>query len=269
MIKLVATDLDDTLLNAQWEVSPANAEAIRRAVSQNVKVTLATGRMALSTRKYARQLELDIPIITYHGALVEQGLSGEILYRKVIPVDLAADIVENLRQRKIHHQVFIKDRIFVQQWNAHAEAYSKMASVPVEETDIFTLLSKEQDGTEKILCIGDQAELQTTMAELRLLYGDKLHFTSSRADFFDMVHPEVNKGNALKALAEQWGINRDEVMAVGDSLNDLEMLQYAGVGVAVANAHPAVKKAADYITDSNREDGVAKAIQRFVLDPEI
>jgi len=89
MIKLIATDLDDTLLNEEWEISSGNAQAIRQAVAEGIKVTLATGRMAISARKYARELGLDVPIIAYHGALIQQPLSGEILYRQVIPAGLS------------------------------------------------------------------------------------------------------------------------------------------------------------------------------------
>ena len=101
MIKLIATDLDYTLLDREWKISDRNTEAIRIAVSQGVNVILATGRMAASARKYAQELGLDVPIITYHGALVEQGLSGDIIYRKVIPAPLAAEIADSLAQNKV------------------------------------------------------------------------------------------------------------------------------------------------------------------------
>lgn len=269
MIRLVATDLDDTLLNQEWKISSSNIQAIRQAVKQGVKVTLATGRMAVSSRKYAREMGLDVPIITYHGALVEQALSGEVLYRKVIETDLAAEVVENLLKKEIHTQIYIKDRVFVSKVNAYSEAYGKMASVAVEEADLFKLLEKEPEGLEKILCIGEEIELKKAGDELRKIYADRLHFTSSKAHFFDMIHPDVNKGAALKALADGWNIKQEEVMAIGDSINDREMITYAGIGVAMGNAHPEIKRIADYITASNGEDGVAKAIEKFILRESI
>lgn len=265
MIKLIATDLDDTLLNREWKISPHNIRAIRQAVDKGVKVTLATGRMALSSRKYARELGLDVPIITYHGALIEQGLSGEVLYRKVVPADLAGEIVEKLLGRGIHTQIFIKDRVFVHKANDYSAAYSKMASVVVEEADVMKILGKEPEGLEKILCIAEEETLRKISEEYREIYGDKLHFTSSKAHFFDMIHKDVNKGSALKALCDQYGIQREEVMAIGDSINDTEMITFAGLGVAMANAHPNIKEIADYITESNNEDGVGKAIEKFIL----
>lgn len=268
MIRLVATDLDDTLLNQEWRISPKNIKAIHRAVNQGVKVTLATGRMAVASRGYAQELGLDVPIITYHGALVEQALSGEVLYRKVIPRELAAEIVEILLKKEIHTQIYIKDRVFVRKTNAYSDQYGKMSNLKVEEADIGKILERESEGLEKILCIGDEAVLKRAAAELKQIYAGRLNFTSSKPYFFDMIHPEVNKATALKALAEQWGISAEEVMAIGDSLNDREMILYAGIGVAVENAHPEIKKIADYITSSNKEDGVAKALEKFVFKEE-
>lgn len=265
MIKLVATDLDDTLLNHEWKISKRNILAIRQAVDIGVKVTLATGRMAVSTRRYARELGLDVPIITYHGALIEQGLSGEVLYRKVVPTDLAADIVENLLKRDVHTHIFIKDRVFTQKTNQYSDFYCKMAGVLVEEVDILKVLEKEPEGLEKILCIGEESALKQTSEDLKEIYRDRLHFTSSKPYFFDMVDKDVNKGTALKALSEQYNIRPDEIMAIGDSINDTEMITFAGLGVAVENAHPNIKKIATHITASNNRDGVAKAIEKFVL----
>lgn len=265
MIKLIASDLDDTLLDEKWELSPGNIKTIRTAVEQGIKFTLATGRMAVSTRRYARELGLDIPVITYHGALIEQALSGEVLYRKVVPVELAAEITDKLLSRGIHTQIFLKDRVFTQKMNDYSHFYGKMAGVKVEEGDILKILEKEPEGLEKILLIAEEERLKKTAEELKDEYGDRLHFTSSKPYFFDMIEKSVNKGMALKALSEMMGIKSQEVMAVGDSLNDIEMLEYAGLGVAVDNAREEVKKVADYITASNKDEGVARAIQRFVL----
>lgn len=268
MIRLVASDLDGTLLNNEWQISPQNSAAIRQTVAKGVKVTLATGRMAASTRKYAEQLGLDVPLITYHGALVEQALSGEVLYRKVVPVEQAAELLEILVKKGVHTQFFIKDRVFVRKHNAYSEYYSRMSGLQVEETDIYKLLQKEPEGCEKVLCIAEEEDLPKIVAELKEIYGDRLHFTSSSPNFFDMLNPEVNKGAALKALAERWEIKASEVLACGDSQNDIEMLSYAGIGVAMENAHPELKKIADYITASNEQDGVAKALVKFVLGKE-
>lgn len=269
MIKLIAIDMDETLLNNDWMISQRNVQAIRQAAAQGVKVTLATGRMAASCRKFAEELGLEVPIITYHGALVEEAVSREVLYRKVIPISLAAPIVRELLDRKVHTQVYIKDRVFVNNANEYSEYYKRMSGINVEETDLTRLMEEEKEGFEKILLIGEERKIAELNTELKARFDESLHFTSSRPIYLDMLNKSVNKGLAIKALADQLGIEREEIMAIGDSLNDREMIQYAGIGVAMGNAREEIKKIADYITESNQEDGVAKAIESLVLAEKI
>ncbi|UWG97145.1 Cof-type HAD-IIB family hydrolase [Dehalobacter sp. DCM] len=265
MIKLIAMDLDDTLLNDEGCISEENKEAVRRAVAQGVKVTLATGRMAFSARKHARELCLDVPIITYNGALIEQAGNAEIIYRKVIPPALGAEIVRRLYPKEIHTQVFIKDNVYTYRANQHSEAYEKMTGIRIITTDLVALLENEPEGADKIQCIGEEHALMTATEEVSRLYADRLHFTTSRAHYMDIIEKSVNKGNALKVLAEQLGILPEEVMAIGDNHNDMEMICYAGTGVAMGNALEELKEIADYVTLSNQENGVAHAIERFAL----
>jgi len=265
MLKMIAIDLDYTLLDKEWKISARNSEAIRTATDQGLKIILATGRMAASARKYAHQLGLDLPIITYNGALVEQGLSGEIIHRQVIPVSIAAKIVNELLAKKIFFQAYIQDRVFASEPNPYSLRYTRMTGVEVEIADIPELLAQEKEGLDKILCLVKEEESELIRRELEKAYGDYVHITSSKNNNLEIVHRGVNKGAALQTLAAKWGIKAEEIMAIGDSPNDKEMISYAGIGVAVENAHPEIKRIADYITSSHEEDGVAQAIERFAL----
>ncbi|NLM20243.1 MAG: HAD family phosphatase [Peptococcaceae bacterium] len=265
MIKMIAIDLDNTLLDQEWKISPRNREAIHLASARGVKVILATGRMAVSARQYSQQLGLDLPIITYNGALVEQGLSGEIVYRQVIPIPLATDLAEYLFGKKIFFQVYFKDKVFASEPNPYSRYYTQMTGVKVEVADIPKLLAREKEGPDKILCLVERENSQIIEQEIEDKYGQDIHLTSSQNNNLEIVKKGVNKGAALQALAAKWGFKAEEVMAIGDSPNDKEMLSYAGLGVAMANAHPEIKRIADYITSSNEEEGVARAIERFVL----
>ncbi len=264
-IRLVAMDLDDTLLRNDWTISPRVVKAIQKAQAQGVKMTIATGRMPISTRPYALQLGVDVPVITYHGAMIQQVLSGEILFRRVIPSALAAEIVEDVAKRGIYGQVYLKDRVVASQLNEWSREYAKIASVHIEERDLSVLLSQEPEGVEKILLIGEEAVLDQLALYLKQGYGKKVHITKSKPRFLEITECSVNKGVALAALAKQFGIVQEEVMAIGDSFNDLEMIQYAGMGVAMGNARLEIKELADIVTASNEEDGVAEAIERYVL----
>jgi len=264
-IKLIAVDLDDTLLRNDWTLSPRNKAAIQKAQAQGVRVTLATGRMAVSARRYAEELGMDIPIITYQGALIQQVLSGEVLFHRVIPKDLAVELVTPLIAEGVHCQIYLRDRVFAQEYNDWAAMYSKAIGVPVEEADLLKVLEGEQEGVEKILLMGQEEELKRRAGFLRKHYGDRIHVTTSKTTFLEMVDVTVNKGMALKALAELYHIKPEEVMAIGDSYNDIEMLKFAGLGVAMGNAREEVKRIADVITGTNEEDGVAQAIEKWVL----
>ena len=264
-IRLVAMDLDDTLLRDDWTISPRVILAIQKAIAQGVKMTIATGRMTISARPYAEQLGLDIPVITYHGAMIQQVLSEEILFRCVIPSLLATEIVEDVASRGVHAQIYLKDRVITPELNAWSDEYARIASVRIEEANLSTLLSQEPEGVEKILLMGEESVLDQLAPLLRHSYGEKVHITKSKPCFLEITDSSVNKGVALAALADHLGIDRSEVMAIGDSFNDLEMIIYAGLGVAMGNARQEIQDRADIVTASNEEDGVAEAIERYVL----
>lgn len=264
-IRLVAMDLDDTLLRDDWTISPRVRDAIQKAQAQGVKVTIATGRMPISARPYAEQLGLDVPVITYHGAMIQQAISGDILFRRVIPSALASEIVQDIKGRGNYVQVYLKDRVITQTLNEWAEEYARIASVSIEEADLSSILAQEPEGVEKILVIGEEFKLDQMVPFLKQSYGEKVHITKSKPHFMEIVESSVNKGAALASLAEGFGISRQDVMAIGDSFNDLEMIQYAGVGVAMGNARKEIKDQADAVTLTNEEDGVAEAIERYVL----
>ena len=264
-IKLVATDLDDTLLRDDLTLSPRVIEAIRQAKEQGVYVTFATGRMPVSARPYAEQLGLDVPIITYNGAMIQEAISHKVLYRKVIPVELAREVVGFLLSEGQHLHMYRADQVFVQKMNEWSEAYGLKTKVQVEEADLLKLLEEENEGVEKIIVFGDPAQLKIWRDKLLVRYPHKLHLTSSKPYFLEMNHPEVNKGDTLLNFAKGLGIKQEEIMAIGDSLNDLEMIRCAGLGVAVENAIQELKDIAKVITASNEEDGVAKAIENYVL----
>ena len=268
-IRLVAMDLDDTLLRDDWTISPRVVKAIRKAQAQGVKMTIATGRTPISTRPYAEQLGLDVPVITYHGAMIQQVLSGDILFRRVIPSALAAEIVQDVAGRGVYAQVYLKDRVITPEHNDWSREYARISSVIIEEANLTTVLSQEPEGVEKILLMGEESELDQLAPLLRQCYGKKVHVTKSKPFFLEITDGSVNKGVALAALAEHYGIDQSEVMAIGDSLNDLEMINYAGLGVAMGNARPEIQARADIITASNEEDGVAEAIESYVLDKNL
>lgn len=264
-IRLVAMDMDDTTLRDDRTISERVVQAVQNARKQGVHVTFATGRMPASVKPYIQQLGLDVPVITYNGAMIQEALSGKVLYRKVIPIETAREIVNWLLQQDIRFHVYLKDQIFVEKMNDWSRQYARATLVPVEETNLQERLATEEDGVEKILLFGEPEMTVAWANEIHLRYEGRVRSTKSKPHFLEIIHSTVNKGAALASLAERLGVKREEVLAVGDSLNDIEMIRYAGIGVAMGNARQEVKEAADVVTATNQDDGVAQAIEKYVL----
>lgn len=264
-IKLVALDLDDTLLNSGLEISPACIAAIKKARQKGVIVTLSTGRMFKSALPYAQQLDIDVPIITYQGAWVKNSLSGEVLYYQPVPTLLADRIMTYFRQQGIHFHSYYNDELCIEKSSPQADDYSRLAGVPAHLHDDLIESLQHYDAM-KIMAISENEPLLLAMEnELQENFADQLYITRSKPFYLEVMSRLAGKAQALELIAAHYGIKRSEVMAIGDSFNDLDMIKWAGWGVAMGNAVEAVKAAADFVTFSNDEEGVTEALNRFVL----
>lgn len=264
-IRLVAVDLDDTLLDSGLKISPECRQSLTEVRKMGVHITLATGRMFCSARPYALELEMDVPLITYQGALVKNAVSEEVLYFCPVPCDLGYRAAREVREKGFHYQTYYDDRLYMERLTPEGEAYARLAGVePVIEPALLDLI-KTREPTKIVIINNDAGRLRQLQAYLTGKLGPVAHITLSKPNFLEVMNPEATKGKALQKVAEYLGIDRSEVMAIGDSYNDLDMLTWAGIGVAVGNAHEEVKAAADFVTASNDEHGVAEALHRFII----
>ncbi|SEN84823.1 Cof-type HAD-IIB family hydrolase [Paenibacillus sp. OV219] len=266
MYKLIAIDIDDTLLTDECTVTPGTKEALIAAMEKGVFVTLATGRMFPSARKIANQIELNVPIITYQGSSVKTLLDEQVLYERYVPQDAAELLMNYCEENNVHLQLYTDDIIYVREDNQHARNYSKLANLPfVVESDFKALIKRP---TAKMLMIDDPARLDEVAADLRDLIGANTHITKSKPHFLEVTHKEGTKGHAISFMAQHIGCTMEEVIAIGDSWNDHEMIEVAGLGVAMGNAVQKLKDIAQYITKTNNEEGVRHVIEKFILQPE-
>ncbi|GIP29440.1 hydrolase [Paenibacillus sp. J23TS9] len=264
MYKLIAIDIDDTLINDDKEVTPATQQALEQAVAKDVVVTLATGRAYASAQKIARQTGLNVPIITYQGALIKNLMDEKVLYERYVPKDAAHKLFEYCIEHNLHLQVYIDDKLYAREENQKLKDYSELNRTPYFiEPDFEKLIAQK---TPKMLIIDDPAYLDEIAPVLRELLGSEVHITKSKPHFLEFMHFEGTKGHALTFLANHFNVDMAQTMALGDSWNDHEMLEAAGLGVAMGNAIQALKDIADFVTLSNNEDGVKAAIDRFVLN---
>lgn len=265
-IKLVALDLDDTLLDPNLRISEESVRSIQEVRKRGVRITISTGRMYASALPYALQLGIDVPLITYQGACVKNSLSDEVLYFKPVPTQLAREVIKFFQSSGVHCHSYFGDRLVMESLTEEGKFYSRLAGVEATMADNL-LDSLDTNAALKIMAISNHEQKLLDMErKLNLKYGEKLHITRSKPYFLEVMHLEADKAKALEVIARHYQIARQDVMAIGDSYNDLEMIQWAGVGVAMGNAFQPVKDAADFVTASNEDEGVAKALRRFILD---
>lgn len=261
--RLVAIDLDDTLLTNRLEITPRTREAIQKARERGVHITLATGRMFTASVPFAESLGLDIPLITYQGALVKGSRSNCVHYYRPLPLQHARLIIERVKPFGYHINIYLDDKLFVEEATAEAEGYADVTRVKIHMVE--DLLDFLQSDPIKVLVISKEALLDDLARKLAPVLADNVHMTKSKPHYLEFLHPQATKAFGLAALAHNLGIRREEVIAIGDSFNDLEMIRYAGLGVAVGNARPEIQTEADYVAPGNDEDGVADVIEKFVL----
>lgn len=263
MYKLIAIDIDDTLITDDKQVTPGTIAAIRKAVELGIHVTIATGRMYASAKQYALQLQLNVPIITYQGSLIKTALDETVLYERSVPQDIAAELFEYAERNKLHVQAYHNDELFAKKINPYLLDYCALSDVPYTiEADLQQLVSRPLT---KLIIIDEPHVLDRMKPQFEKQFGDRVHITKSKPNFLEFIHPEGTKGAALRFLADKFDCALEETIAIGDSWNDLDMIETAGLGVAMGNAVEALKQVADYVTTSNNEEGVKHVIEKFVL----
>lgn len=261
--KMVVIDIDDTLINDDGEITPATAQALEQAAARGVIVTLATGRMYASARKIASQIQLNAPIITYQGSWVKTLLDGEVLYERSVPASVAQMLFDYADEHDLHIQAYHNDILYTRWDNERVKSYAEMSNIPYTvEPDFKRLL---EFPLTKILFYEEPEKCDRIAEELRPRIGSEVHVTKSKPYFLEFLHKEGTKGHAVEYLAEHFDIPINQVIAIGDSWNDKEMLETAGLGVAMGNAIEPLKQLADYVTLTNNEDGVKHVIERFIL----
>lgn len=263
-IKLVACDLDDTLLRPDLTIAAGCRQALSQAVQEGVVVTLATGRMFRAARPYAEELGISgVPLVVYQGAWVRT-LEGENLYYQPLEMDDALLVLQTLRTCGTHYHTYYQDEIFTEKQTSEGMAYSRLSQAPINLVPDLEEIVRY--GPLKFLIINnDYQAFDRIENELRMKLGDRVSIVRSKPQFLEISHQKATKGSALQAVANHYGITREEVMAIGDSYNDLDMIEWAGVGVAMANAPRDIRDRANFITLTNEEGGVAEAIYRYVL----
>ena len=267
--KLITIDLDDTLLRDDLTISKRNITAIAEAVRKGVKVTLASGRATPSVSYYLDILGLEIPIIAYQGARIVDIKNKVILYKKEINPKQALPIIQYAEKMNVHCNVFIDDVIYIEKANYWSQYYQQLSKVvPMKEVGKLSNFLNNQSVT-KIIFIDEHERLKELKQAVEVLLDDGINVYFSKPNYLEFTNKYGTKGEAVKFLGEYFNIKREEIIAIGDTYNDISMIEYAGLGVCMQNGTEAAKEVADYITLSNEDDGVAHVIHKFVLTSDL
>jgi Cof subfamily protein (haloacid dehalogenase superfamily) len=262
-IRLIGIDLDGTLVTGSHTVSEANVAAINAARQRGIAVAIATGRPHVSAEQFALRLGLTgVPIISFNGALIRLPGQAEPMFSAPVPADLAAEIVQHCVQTRRHLHYYLGDDMYVPQVSHFARLYLNRTGIPPLPVGDL----RRFDGREpiKLLACAPPQEVPAILAQDQARWGDRLIVTRSMPEYVEYLSPLAGKGKALHWLAGHLGLGVEQTMGMGDMLNDLELVEMAGVGIAMAQAQDEVKAAATYVTESGPE-GVAEAIEKFCL----
>lgn len=260
--KMIAVDMDGTLLNSQGSITEKTVSSIRQAVEKGAIFTISTGRPIQGVERFNKILNLDAPFITYNGAMIVKGKSKEILYERGLTAEDARSILHCAKRFNPTVMIWSNNKLYASELNDRTFQYKKLS-------DVEPILIENEDeiirnGITKILWYDDAENIAGYLDSLGDYLGDGINYHTSQPYFLEFVDKRVSKAAAMETLGQYYGINTAEMIAVGDGLNDLPMIEYAGLGVAMGNAHPLVKEKADYITLSNDDDGVAHVLDKYI-----
>jgi len=261
-IKLITIDLDHTLLDADLNISERNRNAILEAVDAGVTVAIATGRSHESAATYAKKLGIDAPIISYNGAMIRRPGDDEPMLHVRLEADLAAEIVEALVHDMIDFLYFLNNKLYVAKFDRWARRYlERTGDRAIIAGDLRRFAGERPT---KLLMVGRAEQTRDRYERFSEEYGDRIYCTISLPEYMEILDPGATKATALRWLADHLDVPMEQTMALGDSLNDLEMIQAAGVGVFMPRADDELKQHADYIPEE-QDGGVGEAIKKLVL----
>lgn len=265
--RLLALDLDGTLVGRDLQVPAATSAAIAEYQAAGGHVTIATGRTFRTTMPFVEQLGIDAPVICYQGALIRDPHSNEVLFHEPVPAELAVEAVEQLLAAGIYVQAYVDDELIVPYEGDETRLYRSFSPVylPVHVVADLPAFLAEQPPT-KLLFIAHEGEIGPRIAGLQAHFAERLNVARSHAYFGELTAPGCTKGRALATLSEIRGIPRAAVAAAGDQENDVSMVDWAGLGLGVRSGPPALLAVADVLIDGPELAGLAAGIRRYLLD---
>lgn len=268
MYKLIALDMDGTLLTSDKKISENTKNALKEAEAKGVKVVLASGRPLSGITRYLAELDLlksDDYALSFNGGIVVNNKTEEIVTSTLLKGSDLKKIYEISKELDINiHAFSLKEGLITPKMSQYTKYECDMNGIDFTIKDFNEI--KDEEDIVKVMMIDPQEKLDEAIKKLPKYLYDKYSVFKSAPYFLEFTNKEVDKGKGLKKLGEYLGIKQEEMIACGDAGNDISMIKYAGLGVAMKNATDDVKEVSDYITLSNDEDGIAHIVNKFILN---
>jgi len=267
--KMIVLDLDDTLLRDDLTISPRTKQSLMEAQEAGVKVVLASGRPTSAMLPIAEELNLKEYgsfILSFNGGKIINCQTGEEWFSSTLSTEIVHQLYDISQRENVWIHTYVGDTIVTDKANPYTDIEGELTKLPINVVDNFNDAVTEP--VVKVLMLKEPEILVKVEQKLQKEFEGILTVLRSKPFFLEFTESGVTKGTSLSSLIQQLGISREEVIAMGDSNNDLSMIQFAGLGVAMGNASDEIKAQADFITDTNMNDGVAKVVEEFILKQE-
>ena len=265
--KALVLDIDGTLTNSEKQITPNTKQAIIDTMKRGHLVILASGRPTPGMKRYADELELEEYggyMLSFNGARIIQCKTGEIVYQQTLPMSVIPGLYHFAVEHDLGICTYLGDDIIVgTRLDSYLELESRINQMHMKQVDHFDQFVDFD--VNKCLITVDPEKAPELLEQLQKKYGDILSIYRSEPFFIEVMPQHVDKAASLDKMLSSVGLSRENVICCGDGFNDVSMIKYAGIGVAMENAQPLVKEAADYITSSNNDDGIVKVIDQFIL----
>lgn len=269
--KLVAIDMDGTLLNSQHEISERNKKAIKDATEKGINIVITTGRIFTSAKYYAKLLGIKTPIIACNGAYIREYERNNVIYDCPMNLEDCIKVLVEAEKNEIYYHLYDNQNFYVKElkysslkyfnWNNEQKPEDRI-NIHIE-SNLIQLLEMEKPKIYKIVLMDENKDKLVRFRDL-IEKNKEIEIDSSWHNNLEIMNKGVSKGNALNHLCKLLGIKNSEVAAIGDNHNDISMFKYSGYSIAMGNAEEQIKNMADFVTDTNDNDGVAKAIEKIL-----
>ncbi|HMG82195.1 MAG TPA: Cof-type HAD-IIB family hydrolase [Ferruginibacter sp.] len=265
MYKAVFIDMDGTLLQKDHTISDTSKKVIKELLDKGILIVPISARPLHGILPISQQLFPDtIPVVSLNGSYIF--LNNEIIYQSAVPLEDVVSVHKEIAPHDVSAMYYSQMDWYAEADNAHIQKEQKITDVKIKIQPFHLTVDEwkaKQNGPNKILIAGNADLINGIEKRLIEDHGDKLNMSKSKTTYLEVMSLGSSKTKAIKFLLERYGIRQNEIIAIGDNFNDKEMIEFAGVGVAMGNAPDEIKKVADYVTATNNEDGVAKALNHF------